>query len=520
MKLRDYQKKATQIGLYDEKEIILELATGSGKSVIISELAKTLSKNSSVVVLTNISSLIIQLESHLNEFGITPNIIKANMHKKTDSNVFLIMEQSFYKKKRDEFGKFHDCVLIKDEVHVGYNGKRFKEIVEHIKPKKIIGLSATPYNEDGTILKKDIYPYSILSLKKGIEQNWLVPIRWFIPKIVKDIDYSNVRMSGLDYNTNDLFSAMDTPEFYNGFSKFLEKINLNNEQTAIFCSNIEQANKIAEITKKINEKTAIIHSKIKDEINNKNIELFKNGNITTIVSVSKISIGFDAPNITQIVNLRATKILRLFVQIVGRGVRKHNSKNHCKVYDFGNCIEEFGFIDSYDYIPQETKEQYKSIMKEMKEPLGEIVEFKEDEIIEVSKEKIKIYLNEINEQKKIAINSNNINDLIKAFNVSDNIYDILTFGAKISSLVNARIENRTVLWIFNKWEKMIKDIPIKEKYFTKVLKTRTKNIIKENKKFASLYYFADFIEQQLKENEPWLFNSQETYIMEDDEIPF
>ena len=519
MLLRNYQKKAIEVSKKDEQEIILELTMGSGKSLVLSEIAKFNQQCKIVVVLTNISILIDQLDKHLKISNIDTTIIKANQHRIGSSNVYLIMEQSFHISKRNEYKHLKGCILLRDEIHVGYNGKRYKEIIDFLEPTKIIGVSGTPYNEDGTFLGNNI-PYTILSSPEAIKQGYLTPIRWFIPRIIKDIDLSEAKMSGNDYSTNSLAEIYSTSQFDNAFLDFFKQIEPSERHILIFCSNIDHAEHIGSLLKDYN--AIVVHSKQNDEYNEKTIKQFKDGDINIIVSVSKLSIGFDAPIADTLINLRPTKIMRLWQQIAFRVCRLYPNKKYADIFDLGRCIEEFGLIDTYHYVPQETKEEAKQIIKEYQiNEFDNIIELKEEEpIIEFSNDKIKIYIEEIKKKKQEALKSRSLPELIKAFNLSNDFRGLLQLGSLIyDEIYGTNTKQSTLDWIFNKWIDILNMLPQKEIYFKKVFKTRFKNIIKQHKKIASLYYFADFIAEQLKINEPWLFENH-IDIYEDDEIQF
>ena len=511
--LRQYQKKAVEIAINSkEQELVLELSQRSGKSLIMAEIASRLIKqDKKVIIATETSILIEQLYKHIKMYFLEPHIIKAGMHQKGNCDIYLIMEQSFHKNKRKNFEHLQGAIYLRDEYQIATSGKRFNEIIDFIQPNKIIGFSATPYTATGLFLKQNLIPYTIFPTTQAIKHGYVAPLKWFVPRFIKNIEYDKVKDNGYDYSTTSLAEIQDTPEFYSGIKELFKSIELNKNHTIIFCNNIEQTEKIYKIVKNIEPSCVMTHSKQDNKINNKNIEDFKNGYANVIINPLMLSVGFDAPIANQIVNLRRTKSFTLVRQALFRASNITKNKKYAKIYDIGGCLAEHGFIDKEDYVPQENKENVKSIIKENQiKNLNEILEFKKDEnVIEFSKEKINIYIQEMNNAKLKALQGKDINQLLNAYNITYNIDDILNIGSKIYDLIYGTNTNlSTIDWIKNYWQEAINDFPQKEMYFTKVLKTRCKNIIKQNKKFASLYYFKDFVLKSLKEQEPWLFESK------------
>jgi len=518
--LRSYQKQAVELALKNtEPEMIIELSQRSGKSLIMAEIAHRINgEQRKCIVLTETSILIEQLYKHIKIYNLEPHIIKAGRHQAGNCEIYLIMEQSFHKNKRKEFEHLGGAIILRDEGHIAINGKRHKEILDFITPKKIVYFSATPYTATGLFLKPTLIPYTILPTTKAIQKEYIAPLKWFIPKFVKDIKYEKAKISGYDYSTSSLAEIQDTPEFYSGIKELFKSIDLNNNHTIVFCNNIEQSEKIYKIAKEIEPTSVLVHSKQDNKNNAKYIEDFKNGKAKVIVNPLMLSVGFDSPIANQIVNLRRTKSFTLVRQALFRASNKTDDKEYAKIYDVGGCLAEHGFIDKEDYIPQENKEQVKEIEKEKKIiALDEILEFKDDNILEFSEEKVKVYLQEMNAAKLKALGGKDINQLLNAYNLAYNIEDILTLGSKIYDLIyRTNTKLSTIDWIKNNYYDKVAILPQKEVYFMKATKTRYKNIIKQEKKQASLYYFLDWIFDELKKNEPYLFIDKSDFKSDDD----
>ena len=523
--LRSYQKKAVKVALNStEPELVLELSQRSGKSLIMAEIAHKLNeKNEKCIIATETSILIEQLYKHIKMYSLEPHIIKAGMHQKGNCNIYLVMEQSFHKDRRKEFEHLRGATYLRDEYHIATGGKRFNEIIDFIQPKKIVGFSATPFTATGLFLKPNLIPYSIFPTTKAINAGYVAPLKWFVPRFVKDIEYEKVKDNGYDYSTTSLAEVQDTPEFYSGLKELFKTIELDKNHTIVFCNNIKQAEKIYQLIKDIEPSAVLVHSNISDKEKAKRIDDFKAGKAKTIVNPLLLSVGFDAPIANQIVNLRRTKSFTLVRQALFRASNMTENKQYAKIYDVGGCLAEHGFIDKEDYIPQEDREAVKNIIKENKiKNIEEILEFKKDEeVVEFSEEKVKVYIQEMDKYKLEVMQGKDINALLNAYNLAYTIEDILMIGSKIYDLVwGTTTKLSTIDWIKGNYYDKTSILPQKEVYFMKATKTRLKNIIKQNKKFASLYYFQDKLLEWIYEAEPWLQEKDANKEQNAFEIPF
>ena len=146
-KLRDYQNNILEKVLSSEKDQIVCLPTGSGKTVIAAALIESLKKDFLVIFIVPRLELIKQAK---NEFGDTDIIWSSST--KIDGNDCIIASKDsiLLQMKNINFSK--KLVLIFDEVHIGI--KQSFKIVQMLKPVRVIGLTATPERMDGKALLK------------------------------------------------------------------------------------------------------------------------------------------------------------------------------------------------------------------------------------------------------------------------------------------------------------------------------------------------------------------------------
>jgi superfamily II DNA or RNA helicase len=438
--LRKYQEQILDT-LFDKlkhkDKAIITLGMGGGKSLIISKIAEHYNKDKKIIILTNVSMLINQLKEHLDMLNLDYSIIKSNETVISDkSNIYLIMEQSFHESSRSLHSI--DCdILIKDEFHIGYSGKRYKNIIESVSPKKIIGLTGTPITEQGYILdgfsKDDLITFG--STKDLTDQGFLVPLKYFTPKWSLDIDYSSVKKTGIDYSTTELDKIINTYSHNDLIMKSMIDLDARNKKTLVYCNSIEHCDSLTALLKSNGFLVDSIHSK-KNHIDNENIlSNFKktmHSSIDCIVSVSKLTTGFNEPHSQLLVLCRPTKILRLYLQILFRVARLHPSKKFGEILDLAQCVPEHGFgTQQIDFTssrkdPSKKKnmlKEFKLLVRNLKPPYS--IDFND----------LKLIMKEV-KVKNLKISESSEKDLISLFNTSSDITSIFYLFFELNSRIN------------------------------------------------------------------------------------
>jgi superfamily II DNA or RNA helicase len=493
LKLRYYQNKIikeTELKLKTQDKIIIALGMGGGKSLIITELTKRyIEEGKSVVILVNITELIPQLEEYFKDNNILYNLIKSNEEiNNKDSKVNLIMEQSFHEKKR-QHKKIKCDILIKDEFHIGYGGKRYTEIMEDLKPNKIIGLSGTPYDENGFLLnsfeKKDLITYG--STYELTKKKYLTPLKYYIPEWTVKIDYTNIKSTN-DYITNELDKKINTNNHNKLIVESMNKMNAKNKKTLVYCNSIEHVNNIVKKLKEEGYNVKGIHSKKTKEENKETIEKFDldNDGIDCLVSVSKLTTGFNKPQAELLVLCRPTKILRLYLQIIFRVARLNPGKKNGEILDLAQCVSYHGFGTKQPLYISSTnnKEKKREIRIKNKvenilnlEALKELTKTKK-ETTEIKEKDILVKIKEIR-IKNVNITQTRTNELITIF---ENSWDIeLIIGIKyelLKRIKDIQYTKEEVIYKIEETKEEMNKIEDKE-VFLKQIKDKNRKQIKE-----------------------------------------
>ncbi len=503
MKLRPYQQliKTEVIDRFKTNDLsVCATSMGGGKSIIISEIARHYSeKDKPVVILTNLTELIPQLAEHLDEFNLKYGIIKSgheldHIGKDKNIKIWLIMEQSFHEKKRKQIDI--DCfILIKDEYHIGKGKKRYEDIYNSLKPEKVFGLSGTPVDEKGYLLEGISEEDLILhgNAQELTELGFLVPLKYYVSKWSEDKDYSKVKLSGADYSNTELEKKINTMEHTDLIVYSMNELKGKSLKTLVYANSIKHANRITKALKKDGYKVVAIHSEETAESNKENIANFSlpktdKNTVDCLVSVSKLTTGFNEPAAEFLVLCRPTKILRLYLQILFRVARpsKKTNKKFGIVLDLAQCISTHGFgIENRKFIKRGdrkalTKEKKKFERKVVKDMLGNKTKEITRQGLELKMKEVRIKSHNIKEMK--------INELANLFNSTMDIQTVVEISFEINWRSNrVKYESNEVIDIINVLENKNNNLDLSKKIiFLKTLKQDIKTIVREKSALTAL----------------------------------
>lgn len=224
--------------------------------------------------------------------------------------------------------------IIVDEFHHAAAGS-YRGLLDYFKPKFLLGLTATPDRMDN----KDIYAlceqnvaYEV-SLKGAINRDWLVPFRYygiFDATNYETIDYRNGSYD-LEQLENSLSQASRAGLVYDHFLKH------RRSRTLGFCASIKHAEYTAEFFASKGIRAVCVTSggsSPRSMERSAAINALKEHKIDVIFSVDIFNEGVDIPTVDMVMFLRPTESYTVFMQQLGRGLRKSADKEHLIVLDF------------------------------------------------------------------------------------------------------------------------------------------------------------------------------------------
>ncbi|CCD24106.1 double-stranded DNA-dependent ATPase NDAI_0C04460 [Naumovozyma dairenensis CBS 421] len=353
--LRDYQQdaidacvKSIQSG---QRRVGVSLATGGGKTVIFSNLINQMMNLNpgtqfKTLILVHRRELALQATNTIKKFfpNLRVQIEMGKYHSEiNDSDVVVASVQSIIR-RLDKYKSDDINLIIIDEAHHAVANSYIK-ILEHFHSNNqsskipVVGFSATFERADkkalSDVMDKIVYHRGIMEM---IDDKWLCEGKFTSVNI--DVDLSKVdRTSGSqngDFQIDSLSKVMNTEEVGNVIiNTYLhQKKEHNLKSTLLFGVDIAHVESLYEIFKKNGINARYVVSNTKNDLRDEIIREFREGKVSVLMNCGIFTEGTDIPNIDSIMLCRPTRSRSLLVQMIGRGLRLHHSKNYCHIIDF------------------------------------------------------------------------------------------------------------------------------------------------------------------------------------------
>ena len=164
------------------------------------------------------------------------------------------------------------------------------------------------------------------------------------------VDTSKIKQRGSEFISSEMAKAFDSGDKVGlACSEIVEKCH-DRHSVLVFSAGVEHAEHVAETLRSMTgERVGLVTGGTLPIERVTTLADLKSGQLRWLVNCDVLTTGFDAPCIDAIAILRATMSPGLFAQIVGRGLRKHESKTECLILDFGGNIARHGSIDDPNY---------------------------------------------------------------------------------------------------------------------------------------------------------------------------
>ncbi|MFA9221725.1 MAG: DEAD/DEAH box helicase [Sediminibacterium sp.] len=353
---RPYQTEAIDAAVTffrsDEQYNAFEiLPTGSGKSVVIANIAKELQDKT--IVFQPSKEILEQNYKKFISYGFRAGIYSASAGSKFIDRVTFATIGSVAK-KRHLFKDFKNIII--DECHlVNANDGMYRDFIKGIPGAKVLGLTATPYrlsaDFEGAQLKflnrtnprifnKVLY---YIQNKTLFDAGHLCPLEYFTHDVV---DRSKLKMNnaGTDFtdaSVKDYYKQINMPRLTTEHANRLLKQRRN---LLVFCSLVSEAQEVSAGI----PGSVVLTGETSDKERERILSQFKAGIIKCLINVGVLTTGFDYPELETVLIARSTMSLALYYQIVGRAMRPHEDKPSAWIVDLGGNINLFGKIETME----------------------------------------------------------------------------------------------------------------------------------------------------------------------------
>lgn len=354
--LRSYQSDIADrvTNIYDNggRRAQYVVATGLGKTVIAGAIASRLWEKGckKILVLCHALDLALQLEQ-----GFWPQISKSvptryffdGMPPLAYEGINFGLYQSLVGYLSGIEPGTYDLVIVDEAHHALAHG--FRKCVEHLSPRFLIGMTATPWRGDGKSID-DLFgePIARVSLVDGMEMGYLSRVDYRL--YCDNIDWDVVHTLSLErHSVRDLNKRLFLPQRDEAvISEILKSARtVLNPRIAIFSPSIKHAEQFAAM---LSVRGLLCESlSIGDRVERRRRLLaFSGGKLSAVTAVDVMNEGIDVPDVNILVFLRATHSRRIFVQQLGRGLRLSKDKDKVIVLDFVSDIRRMAEVSEMD----------------------------------------------------------------------------------------------------------------------------------------------------------------------------
>jgi ATP-dependent helicase IRC3 len=344
IKLRPYQQEALDSICQNyangiNKQLVV-LPTGAGKTVIFSHLPLIKQNCLPMLVLAHRSELLDQARNKIMASNpeLTVEIEQAERKAgKVDVVVASVATLGRNGTPRiEEYPKDYFKSIVIDEAHHAA-APSYRRVVDYFSPDFLLGVTATPQRSDSTrlidVFQEIVYYKSIQDL---IEDKWLCPLVGF--RVKSNTDISQVQITNGDYAQGQLENIIDTPERNSHIVAAYHDL-APGKKAIVFASGVKHAEHLALSFRQASVETAVIIGTTPREEREEILAQFATGKISVIVNVGVLTEGFDEPSVQAIILAKPTRSALLYTQIVGRGTRLHESKEHCIIIDIADTTK-------------------------------------------------------------------------------------------------------------------------------------------------------------------------------------
>lgn len=334
MQLRPYQQEAMTAVLDEWERVqrtLLVLPTGCGKTIVFAKITENrVRAGGRVLILAHRGELLEQAaDKILKACGLGCSVEKAEQscigqwYRVTVGSVQTLMRD----KRLAQFPADFFTHIVIDEAHHAVSDS-YQRILTHFSGAKVLGVTATPDRGDmknlGQVFDTLAYEYT---LPKAIQEGYLSKIK--AVTIPLKIDFSGVSVQAGDFKAADIDNALDPylEQIANEMQNYCK-----DRKTVVFLPLVKTSQKFRDILNRHGFRAAEVNGESPDRA--EILDDFERDKYNVLCNSMLLTEGWDCPSVDCVIVLRPTKVRALYSQMVGRGTRLCEGKDHLLLLDF------------------------------------------------------------------------------------------------------------------------------------------------------------------------------------------
>lgn len=326
-----------------EKKALLISATGTGKTYLSAFDVRNYQPSKMLFLVHREQILKQALESYKDVLGesIYAAILSGNDKNYDADYLFSTVQMMSKPDILKRFSATHFDYICIDETHRS-GAESYQRIINYFNPKFLLGMTASPERSDGFDIYQ-IFDHNIayeIRLQRALEENMLCPFHYF--------GVTDLMINGKGIDDVSEFQYLLSEERVDNIISKIEYYGYSGDRVRglIFCSRKDEAKELSDIFNKRGYRTVALTGDDRPEVREATIEKLevedREGGLDYIFTVDIFNEGIDIPCINQVVMLRPTESAIIFIQQLGRGLRKYTDKEYVVVIDFiGNYTKNF-----------------------------------------------------------------------------------------------------------------------------------------------------------------------------------
>jgi superfamily II DNA or RNA helicase/diadenosine tetraphosphate (Ap4A) HIT family hydrolase len=256
----------------------------------------------------------------------------TGVEKDKDAEVLFASVQTLGRKLHlEKFQPSDFDYVIVDEFHHA-SARTYRRIIDYFEPQFLLGLTATPERTDGGDLLSLCQGNLVFrcDLREGIEEGLLSPFHYF--GVPDEVDFANIPWRSNRFEPESLTNAVATQSrAQNALEQFHSRAGI---KTLAFCCSHRHADFMRNFFRNEGIRAAAVHSGAGSDPRAASLERLADGNLDIVFAVDMFNEGVDVPDIDTVMMLRPTESRIIWLQQLGRGLRKAEGKDHLRVIDY------------------------------------------------------------------------------------------------------------------------------------------------------------------------------------------
>ena len=317
--------------LNGKRKALIISATGTGKTFLCAFDVKKYKAKKFLFVVHRANIAHAAMKTFKTVFGNSTSMgfYSGNRREKESDFIFSTVQTISKQEHLEQFSADHFDYIVIDETHRA-GAQSYNSIINYFKPQFLLGMTATPERTDGADIYK-LFNHNIgyeIRLHDALYENMLCPFHYY--------GITDITINGKSLDEHSDFSLLTSDE---RIEHIIDRLSFygcddGKPKGLIFCSRNAESRELSIGFNKRGFKTIALSGKNTEEERKTAIRNLEAGNLEYIFTVDIFNEGIDIPALNQIIMLRPTQSAIIFVQQLGRGLRKLDNKDYLTVVDF------------------------------------------------------------------------------------------------------------------------------------------------------------------------------------------